>query len=489
MRSEHTTARISSRAGLLILLVLSLTACSPWPSYQAPKMAITPNWNETAPPGWQTATPQDAIPKGSWWTLFNDAELSRLEQTAMQHNQTLQAAWASLQQTHALTGLAQATRLPTLDLTTQASSTQPSANRANNSNNSSVSTKIQHNINPGFVAAYEVDLFGRIAHAIDSAQSTEQQAQANFENLRLILAADVATHYFNLRGLDADLALLQQTIKLQTQALTLAQSRHADGVATALDEIQQEALLSKTHAQLSLSQRQRALTAHALATLVGAQVNDFNLNTGSLNSNIPQIPSGLPADILQRRPDIASAERSVAIANNQIGAAQAAWYPSLKLSASQGWQSTTITNLFDTPSIVWSLGASLSQTIFDGGRNQAGIAYAKAGHEMASAQYRQTVLNALQEVEDGLSTARSLAEASHNIAAATDASYKALTIIEHRYQAGASSVLELISARQNLLDNQRQAQTITAQQWVNTVGLIKALGGGWQNTLIVSTTN
>ncbi|HEY3301134.1 MAG TPA: efflux transporter outer membrane subunit [Methylophilaceae bacterium] len=483
MRTKNSTA---SKAGLLVVLTLSLPACSLWPSYQTPTMEINPSWKETAPQGWQAAKPQDAIPKGSWWTLFNDAELSRLEQAAMQHNQTLQAAWASLQQTHALTGLAQAARLPTLDLAAQASSTQPSANRANNSNNSTVSTKIQKNINPSFIAAYEVDLFGRIAHDIESAQSSEQQAQANFENLRLILAADVATHYFNLRALDADLALLQQTVTLQVQALSLAQSRHTDGVATALDEIQQEALLSKTHAQLSLGQRQRALTAHALATLVGAQVNDFNLNAGSLGSNIPQIPTGLPADLLQRRPDIASAERAVAIANNQIGVAKTAWYPSLRLSASQGWQSTTITNLFDTPSIVWSVGANLSQTIFDGGRNEARIAYARAGHDMASAQYRQTVLNALQEVEDGLSTARSLADASNNIAAATAASSKALTIIEHRYQAGASSVLELISARQNLLDNQRQAQTITAQQWGNTVGLIKALGGGWQNTFISS---
>ncbi|WP_232415385.1 MULTISPECIES: efflux transporter outer membrane subunit [Methylotenera] len=465
----------------LSLLSMSLVACSPWQIYHKPAIDLPVTWQE----GWRPATPQDSVPKGEWWLLFNDAELTRLSQAAIAHNQSLKAAFASVQQARALSRVSQAALYPSLDFAATASRTQPSANRPNNARNASVSANIQQNINPVFVAGYEVDLFGRIAHDIESAKTSLQQSQADFENLKLVLTADVASNYFNLRELESELDILKQSIELQTKAVKFAKTRHEDGVATGLDTIQQQALLSKTQAQLSLTQRQRDITLHALATLTGSTVNNFKVINGNLPTAIPEIPIGLPADALERRPDVAATERAVAIANIQIGVAKAAWYPSLRLSATRGWQSTTAANLFDAPSVVWSLGISLAQTIFDSGRNQAQIEFAKAGHELASAEYRQTVLNALQEVEDGLSTGRSLTDSLRDLQAAEAASAKAAEMIDDRYKGGIASVLELISARQVLLDNQRQLQVVRGQQLVNAVFLIKSLGGGWQNTLPV----
>lgn len=462
----------------LALLSISLTACSPWLAYQKPSVELPVSWQE----GWRPAAPKDAIPKGEWWLLFNDAELTRLEQAAIAHNQNLKAAFASVQQARALTGISQAGVYPTLDFAGKATRSQPSANRPNNSKSSNVSAKIQQDINPLFVAGYEVDLFGRISHDIEASQTSLQQSQADFENLQLVLTADLASHYFSLRELDAELDILKQSIELQSKAVKLAKTRHEDGVAIELDVIQQQALLSKTHAQLSITQRQRDITLHAMATLTGSTVDRFNVSPGTLPTAIPEIPLGLPADVLERRPDIAASERAVALANNEIGVARAAWYPSLHLSATRGWESTTTANLFDAPSVVWSLGLAVAQTVFDGGRNQARIEYAKAGHELATAKYRQTVLNALQEVEDGLSTGRALTDSLRNIQAAERDTAKAAKIIEARYQGGLASVLELISARQALLDNQRQLQAITGQQLANAVFLIKSLGGGWDKS-------
>lgn len=459
----------------LALISISLTACSPWQVYQKPTVELPVTWQE----GWRPAAPKDSIPKDEWWLLFNDAELTRLEQAAIAHNQNLKAAFASVKQARALTGLSHAGLYPTLDFGAKVTRTQPSANRPNNSKSSNVSAKIQQDINPVFVAGYEVDLFGRVSHDIETSQTSLLQSQADFENLKLVLTADLANHYFSLRELDAELDILQQSIALQNKAVKMARSRHEDGVATELDVVQQQALLSKTHAQISITQRQRDITLHALATLTGNTLDRFTLNAGALPTTIPEIPVGLPAEVLERRPDVAATERAVAIANNEIGVAKSAWYPSLHLSATRGWESSTTANLFDAPSVVWSLGLTLAQTIFDGGRNQARIEYAKASHELATANYRQTVLNALQEVEDGLSTGRALTDSLRNIQAAERDSAKAASIIEYRYQGGLASVLELISARQALLDNQRQLQAITGQQLANAVFLIKSLGGGW----------
>ena len=465
---------------LASLLAITLPACSLfpglWPSYQKPAIEVPAAWQE----GWRPATPNDAQAKGPWWEIYGDAELNRLEQNAQAQNQTLKAGLARVQQARAMTTLSRAALFPTLDFSGRATRTQPSANRPNNSRNSSLSAKIQKDINPVFVAGYEVDLFGRIAKTIEGASANEQQAQADLENLRLILAADVATNYFSIRALDAEIEVVDQSADLQKRALALAKSRYQDGVAIELDVFQQEALLNSSLAQRDVLRRQREELSHALATLTGSTVNQFKLAAGKLPNLIPEVPIGLPADVLERRPDVAAAERDVAAANAQLGVAKTAWFPTLRLTATRGWQSTTTANLFDASSVVWSLGLTLAQTIFDGGRNNANIEFAKAGHELASANYRQTVLDALQEVEDGLSTGGALADAAANSRAAESASTKAANIVEYRYKGGLSSSLELITARKTLLDNRRQVQALQGQQLINSVLLIKSLGGSWQ---------
>lgn len=454
---------------------LLLSGCRVGPDYQRPAIAVPAAWQE----GWQQAQPRDGVSKGEWWTLFQDAELDRLLQQASSHNYTLKVASARLVQAQALTRLSRAALFPTLDFTARATRTQPSSNRPNNSRNASLSALIQQDYSPVFVAGYEPDLFGRIARAVESSSASEQQAQADLENARLVLTAEVATSYFSLRALDAEGEVLQQSVALQTQAVNLARSRHEDGVASGLDVLQQQALLSNTQAQLNLVTRQRKQIAHALASLLGITAGELVIASGQLPTEIPQGPTGLPADVLERRPDVAAAEREVAAANAQIGVARAAWFPSLFISASRGWQSTSTSNLLDAPSVVWSLGLNLAQSVFDGGRRRANVDFARAGHEAASAQYRQTVLQAMQEVEDGLSAASSLSDAARHSEAAVTASQQAADMVDRQYKGGLASSLELIIARMTLLENRRQLQQIRGQQLANAVLLIKSLGGGW----------
>lgn len=457
-------------------LAALLSGCAVGPDYQKPAVQIPQAWQE----GWHTAQPSDSLSKGAWWEIFGDAQLNRLEQQALDTNQTIKASLARLEQARALTQISRGTYFPTLQLGLDAARTQPSANRPNNARNTSVSTHIQTNINPLFSAAYEVDLFGRIGREVESATASQHQAHADLENIKLVLTAEVAANYFNLCAREAEIAALQEIIALQKNTVALTHFREQNGVASKLDSLQQETLLSSTQAQLDLLQNQRKQTLHALATLTGVTVADFTPPAAALPDKIPSVPIGLPAQALERRPDVASAERSVAAANAQIGVAKAAWFPGLRLSASRGWQSSELNNLFDAPSIVWSLGVALSQTIFDK-RNNARIDFAKAGHELATSNYRQTVLLALQEVEDGLSTDKALADAAKKNHAAERAATQAAEIIEYQYKNGLATSFELFVARQTQLENRRLVQQITGQRLVNTVYLIKTLGGGWES--------
>ncbi|MCB5188164.1 efflux transporter outer membrane subunit [Methylobacillus caricis] len=458
------------------LLMLLLAGCAVGPDYRKPLADIPETWQE----GWQTARPGDRLDKGSWWEIFEDEELNRLEQQALSGNQSLKASISRLEQARALAKISRAAYLPTIDLGIVATRTQPSANRPNNARNASVSTNIQTNLNPVFTAAYEVDLFGRISREIESAAASQQQIEADLENIKLLLAADIAANYFNLSAQNAEIQALEEILEIQKGIVELIRFREENGIASKLDSLQQETLLNSTQAQLSLLKSQRDRTVHALATLVGVPVAKFTVNSSPLPASIPAVPLDLPAHVLERRPDIAAAERAVAAANAQIGIAKAAWFPNLRLTASRGWQSNQLNNLLDAPSIVWSLGLALSQTIFDGNRNVARVDFAKAGHELAASNYRQTVLLALQEVEDGLSTDTALTDAAESNLSAERASSQAAEIIEHQYKNGLATSFELFIARKSQLENRRLVQQITGQQLINTVYLIKTLGGGWQ---------
>jgi NodT family efflux transporter outer membrane factor (OMF) lipoprotein len=450
------------------------------PAWQASPQA--PNSNPEQSPAsapWRLAQPNDAASKGAWWAAFNDARLNELQDQALAQNQTLQIAAARLRQAHAGLQLSGAAQLPRIDGSLRNSRTRTSANRPATSNTAQAISSIQNDNVLSLGVSYELDLFGKVREDVKGAQAFEQQSQAELENARLILSADLAAFYFNLRSLDAEIDVIEQGIAVQTRASNLLSARRDGGAASGLDVAQQQALLDATRTQLELLHRQRQQLEHAVATLVGAPASTFSLPPTKLTATAPIIPVGLPSDVLERRPDVAAAERAVAVSNAQIGVARAAWFPSITLNANGGWESRDIAQLLDGPSLLWSLGSGVVQTIFDGGRNNARIEQAKAGHDAATANYRQTVLKALQEVEDGLSGINSLSAARLQSQAAVASAQKVLDIATDRYQGGVTTYLDVVTAQQNVLNNRRLSSQLLGQQLVTTTYLVKALGGAW----------
>jgi len=428
---------------------------------------------------WRLAQPNDATTKGPWWTAFNDARLNELQDQALAQNQTLQIAAARLRQAHAALTLSGAAQGPRVDASLRNSRTRTSANRPATTNSAQAISSIQNDNLLSLSVSYELDLFGKVREDIKGAQAFEQQSQAELENARLVLSADLAAFYFNLRSLDAEIDVVEQGIAVQTRASGLLTARREGGAASGLDVAQQQALLDATRPQLDLLRRQRQQIEHALATLVGTPASTFAITPAGLTAEAPIIPVGLPSDVIERRPDVAAAQRAVAVSNAQIGVARAAWFPSITLNANGGWESRDIAQLLDGPSLLWSLGSSVAQSIFDGGRNNARIEQAKASHDATTAAYRQTVLKALQEVEDGLSGVNSLSAARLQSQAAVTSAQKVLDIATDRYQGGVTTYLDVVTAQQNVLNNRRLSTQLLGQQLVTTTYLVKALGGTW----------
>jgi NodT family efflux transporter outer membrane factor (OMF) lipoprotein len=343
---------------------------------------------------------------------------------------------------------------------------------------------VQNDFVLGPTVNYEADLFGRVRREVEGARASEQQAEADFENTRLMLTAQLATDYFALRELDAELAVVRHSLELQRDALGFIASRHDLGFATGLDLAQQQALVDASATQLELLDYQRAQYLHAIATLVGVPAPSFAIPPALATASLPTIPVGLPSDLLQRRPDVASAERSMAAANARIGVARAAYYPSIVLGAgfgetNAGWQSTALSTLFEAPSRLWSLGLSATQTLFDAGKIRANVRFADADYTAAVATYRQTVLTAMEEVENGITGLASLDRAVTQADASVSSAQDAFDIATARYKGGVDTYLEMITAQQVLLGNQRQAVQVRGQQFATAVYLVKALGGGW----------
>ncbi|MEO6852824.1 MAG: efflux transporter outer membrane subunit, partial [Rhodoferax sp.] len=307
-----------------------------------------------------------------------------------------------------------------------------------------------------------------------------EQAGADFENIRLLQSADLATNYFNLRALDVELDVLQRSIALQNRALELVSSRHDLGAATGLDVAQQQALLDTTLVQVDVLRRQRGQFEHAIATLAGIPAPLFSLAPDARALTPPAVPLGLPSDLLERRPDIASAERAMAAANAQIGVANAAFYPSIILGSALGAESNRLSTLFDAPSLLWSLGLSATEVLFDGGRIKANLEVAKLGHAAAVANYRRVVLGAMQEVEDGITGLAALDRASAQARITVNTASRVLDMATARYEGGASAYLDVITAQQSWLASERQASQLLGQRLVTSVFLVKALGGDWQ---------
>ncbi|MEO8482181.1 MAG: efflux transporter outer membrane subunit [Acidobacteriota bacterium] len=471
---------VAAAAGAITALMVAGCA-SRGPVYQRPDMPVPPAWNVPEP--FREGRPKDALPKGAWWTVFGDAELSALQDRAASANQSIRIAAAQLAQARALTAQALSAVYPQVSAGAQASDQRLSGTRTGAtaaSTSSSFSLPVS--------VSYEVDLFGRRLKSIEAAEATLQASAADLENVRLIIAAELASDYFTARRLDSELDLLTRGIDVLQRAVDLVRNRFEGGVASGLDLAQEESLLASTRTQAILVRQQRDQFEHAIAVLVGEPAPVFRLPARVLDTAPPSLAIGLPTDLLERRPDVAEAERQMAAANARIGIARSAYFPSLGLSASGGWQSASLLKLFDVPSLIWAVGASLAQDVFSGGAKKAGVDYATAGFELAAADYRGTILRAMAEVQDALSGLQILSEAAVTQGQAVDASSRALDIATNRYRGGLASALDLVSAQQTLLANQRLAVQLEGERLVTTVDLVKALGGGWDASSLAAIT-
>lgn len=461
-------------------LALVCAACaSIGPDYARPAVDLPAAWK--ADPGWQPARPADAAPKAAWWQVFGDPQLDELEARCLEGNPSLQAALARLDQAQAQSRAHAAALYPAVALNAGASRSRISANRPLTNYNSPNSSTIQNDLKPNLTVSYELDWLGRVRRDVESARASAEQAAADRENVRLVLTAQVASAYFQLRQLDEEILAVATSADLQDKVLELIRIRRQLGAAGEGDVAVQTALAESSKAQLELLKNQRKLAEDQLATLTGTPAPAFALAPGNLPALAPAVPAGLPASLLERRPDIASAERAMAAANAQIGVAKAAFFPSLTLApALAGFESNSLPTLLTTPSLVWSLGVQAVQPLFDGGRIRAGVDFAQAGYAATVANYRQAVLVAVQEAQDALGTLTGLENARQRQDEAVRQQNKAYEITLVRYKEGLDNALTLATVQQNQLAAQRTQSQIRGGQFVSTVSLLKALGGGWQ---------
>ncbi|MDR6406956.1 efflux transporter outer membrane subunit [Paraburkholderia terricola] len=454
-----------------------LAACTVGPDYQRPQADVPPAWQTDS--YWRVGVPSHAPISPDWWQTFGDTTLDTLETQALAQNQTLAAASAHYEQAKATLATTRAQQTPEVDLNASASRFRISRSRPQTNYATPTMSTVQNNLQLGPSINYDTDLFGRIRRQVEGAAASAQQSADDLANARLVLTTDLATSYFSLRELDAEIDVLNQSVKLQQKALDYVTSQHDLGAVSGLDVLQQKSLLDSTRVQAQLLLNQRAQFEHAIAALVGVPAPQFSIAPRALDAKLPAIALGVPSDVLQRRPDVASAERAMAAANAQIGVAKAAFFPSLTLTPSIGWESTQFASLLSAPTLMWTLGAAAGQVLFDGGRRAANVQFASEGYKATQATYRQTVLNAFQQVQDGitgLSVLDGAAKESH--AAVADAQHL-LALANDRYSGGLVAYLDVITAQQSLLNSERQDVQIRGQQMTLAVSLVKALGGGW----------
>jgi len=460
-------------AGVLLLT----TACTVGPGYKRPTAAVPDTWKGEGP--WQTAAPKDAIPKGTWWQLFHDAELDQLEQDLLQANQSLTAAQQRLSEARSQARIASSAYFPNVTVDPSGGRERLSGNRPLSGATVPLTPVSQNVFTVPFNVSYELDLFGRVRKNLEAANASLQASAADLENVRLVLSAELAADYFNLRELDREAGVVRQSVEIQQKGLDLVNNRHEGGVANGLEVAQQEALLDSTATQLQLVLQQRAQFEHAIAVLVGKSASAFTLPILPLDAAPPAVPTGVPSEILERRPDIATKERQMAFENAQVGIAMTAFYPHITLDGSGGWQSRDIATLVNAPSAMWAIGGDLLQPIFNGGRNRANLALTRATYDESVANYRESVLEAFQQVEDGLSGLALLNQAMKSQQAAVTDSRRALDLANSRYKGGVTTYLDVITAQSALLTNERLQTQLLGQQLTTSVFLVKALGGSW----------
>jgi len=457
------------------IAMIMLAGCAVGPDYRRP--AATP----TVPPayaGWKIAEPQADRPKGNWWEMFGDPELNQLEAAAATANQQLKVAVAVFEQARASADITRAGLFPNLSLAPSATRQLISRNMPVNGANQGLS---YNTFTMPLTAGYEVDLWGRVRRSVESARTQVQASADDLESVKLALQAEVATDFFTIRALDAEIVLLRSSVAVFRKSLELTRNRRQGGVASDLDVAQAETILKTTEAQLPATQLQRAHFEHALALMTGQPASVFALPEQPLRAVAPVIPPGLPAELLERRPDLAAAERRMAAANAQVGIAKAAFFPTLKFNGLAGLQSMDAGVLFNWPSRMWAAGPSLTLPVFEGGQLSATLRQMRSTYDQTVAYYRQTVLAAFADVEDNLAAQTLLAAEHAQETAALEAARKQLDIATNRYRAGLVTYLEVATAQNLALQQERTVISLHGTRLATSVALVKSLGGGWQH--------
>ncbi|HEX2853063.1 MAG TPA: efflux transporter outer membrane subunit [Opitutaceae bacterium] len=455
------------------------------PDYVRPAISTPANYREAATDvAWKTAEPADNAIRGEWWKLFADPVLDDLETRALAANQDLRAAAARVDQARAAAGFARSAGWPQLALNPSLSRERTSATTDN-----VFPTTQSTTYRAPLIASWEIDLFGRVRRLSESARADAEASAATFESVRLSLTGEVAGNYFSYRAAERELGLVRDTVALRRRALDLISARFRSGSAAEFDVVRAETELATAEAESASLANRHAALRHALAVLVGEPASTFSLAAATHPSTVnpPDVPRGLPAELLERRPDIAAAERALASANARIGVAKAAFFPAISLTGSAGFASGDVDRLFTSDSRAWSIGPSLYLPIFQGGRNRANLERSRAAYDESVALFRQQVLVAFREVQDALTATQFLAEQSAAQDRALASARRATALAQTRYDAGFVSYLEVIDAQRTSLAVERTSAQLAALRLNNSVALIKALGGGWKNAATVQT--
>lgn len=483
-----------SRFSLIAAIAVGLGACAAGPDYKRPSADVEPKFKENANwhEDWTTAEPSDAFKRGAWWEIFGDAKLNELEAQVDGANQSLAQAEAQFRQAAALVSQARASYFPTLGISASATRSGRYSNDSGGiitgtgtvvgGSTATTGARIANQYSLPISASWEPDLWGHVRRTVEQQAGNAQASAATIESTRLSLHAQLAQDYFQLRIVDEQKRLLDDTVDAYRKSLQLTQNQYNVGVAARSDVVQADTQLKQAQVQAIDLGVSRAQLEHAIALLLGKTPAEFSLDAVKFDIKPPAIPVGIPSQLLQRRPDVAVAERQAMSANAQIGVAESAFFPTLNLSATAGYQSSSFSKWLTAPSRFWSLGPELAETIFDGGLRSAQTAQARAAFDAAAANYREVSLAAFQNVEDNLSGLRVLEAESAAQADAVAAAEEALKITLNQYRAGTVSYLNVITSQATAYSNERNAISILGNRLTDSVGLIEAIGGGWDES-------
>jgi NodT family efflux transporter outer membrane factor (OMF) lipoprotein len=458
-------------------LTLLLAGCSLAPPLKTPQIPTAPAYKEIGP--WTPAQPADRLPRDSWWSLYDNAQLDELQKRLVDGNPTLAAALANYLQARALSDQARAGLFPTLGASASVQRYRESRNYP--LRGPTTPTYYDDNIVGGSVS-YELDLWGQIRNQVAAGEANAAASAADLENARLSLIAQLVDDYIQLRSLDRNGAILDQTVSAYSRALGLTEQRHDAGIAPGLDVSQAQTQLDAARSQAAQTFAQRALMEHAIAALLGVSASTFSIKPEIVDVRLPQIPSGVPSTLLERRPDIAAAQRRMIAANADIGVARAAYFPTLTLGAQGGFEGNAFSNWLGAPSSFWAIGPNALLNVFDGGLRRAQVAQARAEFDASAASYRSVVVSAFQQVEDDLATLNHYHDAAVEERAAVDAAQRTLDFSLALYKQGAMDYLTVVTSQTALLQNQLEALNLDTLQLLASVDLIRALGGGWEDS-------